>query len=56
MEDKSKDNPYRRQIEEAERIIREDWPDWMRRNRDAVHVPVQNPKTDPIRSKPRQDS
>lgn len=32
-----------RQIEEAQRIVREEWPDWMRRNRDAVHVqPIRN--------------
>jgi len=32
-----------RRIEEAQRIVREEWPDWMRRNRDAVHVqPIKN--------------
>ena len=28
---------YQRQVNEAVRTIKEDWPEWMRRNRDAVH-------------------
>lgn len=28
----------RRQIDEAKRVVHEEWPDWLRRNRDAVHV------------------
>jgi hypothetical protein len=31
---------YQRQVDEAVRTIREDWPEWMRRNRDAVHQPA----------------
>jgi hypothetical protein len=55
MEEKINES-MRRQIEEAERIIREDWPDWLRRNRDAVHVPVRAPKPDSTRSDLRRDA
>jgi hypothetical protein len=37
---KDSESLYQRQIEEARRVIREEWPEWMRRNRDAVHVPI----------------
>jgi chemotaxis regulatin CheY-phosphate phosphatase CheZ len=46
MEDKRSES-YRRQVEEAERTIKQEWPDWMRRNRDAVHVPVNHEEVDP---------
>jgi hypothetical protein len=44
MDPNAKQDALRRQIEEARRTIREDWPDWMRRNRDAVHVPARPQK------------
>lgn len=31
-----------RLIDAAQRVVREQWPDWMRRNRDSVHVPVRS--------------
>jgi hypothetical protein len=50
---KNLDETIRRQIEEAERSIKEDWPDWMRRNRDAVHVPIRAPKPSQVKAKER---
>jgi hypothetical protein len=49
--DKSLDETIRRQIEEAQRSIREDWPEWMRRNRDAVHIPIRTPKANEVKAK-----
>lgn len=43
MDDRTKQKPYRRQLEEAKRTINE-WPEWMKRKRDAVHVPIREPK------------
>lgn len=53
MADKHQDDSYRRNVEEAKRTIREDWPDWLRSNRDAVHQAVRTPKDPPVRSKGR---
>ncbi len=50
---KNLDETIRRQIEEAQRSIKEDWPDWMRRNRDAVHIPIRSSKPDQVKSKER---